>query len=212
MDRALSIEEAEGEGEADRLRQEARSSKANVCLGPPGTGKTTVIFSCIDRALAKGGKVLMALPTAQLSSRMKARYGHKVDIDTCHAAFGLHESAEHGEASLLSMYSLIVVDELSQLDMVNFDRILRLWAAADRVPALALLGDRYQMAGMGERRPWHSRLWNTCAIAWRCTRCTAARTRCMRSSWQSSGPASPAPSSSDSSAGRWRGGLLAHPR
>jgi len=161
VDRALAVEEAEDEGEADRLRQEARSSKASVCLGPPGTGKTTVIFSCIDRALAKGGKVLMALPTAQLSSRMKARYGHKVDIDTCHAAFGLHESAEHGEASLLSMYSLIVVDELSQLDMVNFDKILRLWAAADRVPALALLGDRYQMAGMGERRPGHSRLWNT---------------------------------------------------
>ncbi|CAE7892745.1 unnamed protein product, partial [Symbiodinium necroappetens] len=134
---------------------------ASVCLGPPGTGKTTVIFSCIDRALAKGGKVLMALPTAQLSSRMKARYGHKVDIDTCHAAFGLHESAEHGEASLLSMYSLIVVDELSQLDMVNFEKILKLWAAADRAPALALLGDRYQMAGMGEQRPWHGRLWNT---------------------------------------------------
>ncbi|CAE7028453.1 unnamed protein product, partial [Symbiodinium sp. CCMP2456] len=161
VDRALTIEEAEDEGEADRLRQEARSSKASVCLGPPGTGKTTVIFSCIDRALAKGGKVLMALPTAQLSSRMKARYGHKVDIDTCHAAFGLHESAEHGEASLLSMYSLIVVDELSQLDMVNFEKILKLWAAADRAPALALLGDRYQMAGMGEQRPWHGRLWNT---------------------------------------------------
>ena len=50
---------------------------------------------------------------AQLASRMKARYGHKIDIDTCHAAFGLHESAEHGEASLLGMHSLIVVDELS---------------------------------------------------------------------------------------------------
>ena len=160
VDRALAIEEAD-EGEADRLRQEAQGSRANICLGPPGTGKTTVIFSCIDRALAKGGKVLMALPTAQLASRMKARYGDRVDIDTCHAAFGLHEAAEHGEASLLSMYSLIVVDELSQLDMVNFDKILRLWAAAERVPALALLGDRYQMAGMGEQRPWHSRLWTT---------------------------------------------------
>ncbi|CAE7336340.1 unnamed protein product [Symbiodinium sp. CCMP2456] len=63
-------------------------------------------------------------------------------------------------ASLLSMYSLIVVDELSQLDMVNFEKILKLWAAAGRVPALALLGDRYQMAGMGEQRPWHGRLWN----------------------------------------------------
>ena len=160
VDRALAIEEAD-EGEADRLRQEAQGSKANICLGPPGTGKTTVIFSCIDRALARGGKVLMALPTAQLASRMKARYGDRVDIDTCHAAFGLHEAAEHGEASLLSIYSLVVVDELSQLDMVNFDKILRLWAAAERVPALALLGDRYQMAGMGEQRPWHSRLWTT---------------------------------------------------
>ena len=160
VDRALAIEEA-GETEADRLREEARSGRATTCLGPPGTGKTTVVFACIERALEKGGKVLLALPTAQLASRMKARFGDKIDIDTCHAAFGLHEAAEQGEASLLSMYCLIVVDEVSQLDMTNFDRILRQWAAAERVPALVFLGDRYQMAGMGEHRPWHSRLWTT---------------------------------------------------
>ena len=161
VDRALEIEAAATEAEADGLCAEAASSRAAVCLGPPGTGKTTVIFSCIDRALEKGGRVLLALPTAQLASRMRAKYGDAVDIDTCHAAFGLHENAEQGEASLLAMYALIVVDELSQLDETNFDKILRIWAAAERIPALALLGDRWQMAGMGERRPWHSRLWAT---------------------------------------------------
>jgi hypothetical protein len=156
----LEIENVRSEIEGDRLRAEARQSKASVCLGPPGTGKTTVAFSCIDRALAEGGRVLLALPTAQLASRMRARYGDKVDIDTCHAAFGLHEPAEQGEASLLAIYALIVVDEVSQLDRTNFERILRLWAKAERVPAMAFLGDRWQMAGMGEERPWNSRLWH----------------------------------------------------
>ena len=161
VDRALQIEASRTEAEADRLREEAASSRATVCLGPPGTGKTTVVFSCIDRALEEGGRVLLALPTAQLASRMRAKYGDAVDIDTCHAAFGLHETAEQGEASLLAIYALIVVDELSQLDEANFEKILRIWGAAERIPALALLGDRWQMAGMGERRPWHSRLWPT---------------------------------------------------
>ncbi|MCR9258076.1 MAG: AAA family ATPase, partial [Alphaproteobacteria bacterium] len=165
MDRALAVENASTKAAADALRAEARTAKAAVALGPPGSGKTTAIFASIERALDLGGRVLFALPTAQLASRMRQRFGDRLDIDTCHAAFGLHEPVELGEAGILGLYTLIVVDELSQLKRNNFEKILRLWARADRVPALALLGDRWQMAGVGEERPWESRLWNT--MCWR---------------------------------------------
>eukprot|EP00959_Pyramimonas_sp_CCMP1952_P228221 4771905-Pyramimonas_sp.AAC.1 len=57
---------------ADQAREEAfERNKPIICLGKPGTGKTTVVKACIRRAQEGGGRVLFALPTAQLASRMK---------------------------------------------------------------------------------------------------------------------------------------------
>ena len=104
--------------------------------------------------------MLFALPTAQLASRMRERYGRcaGLDIDTCHAAFGLNEAAA-GELPFLVAYDMIVVDEVSQLTMEHSDRVLRLWQAADKLPALVCVGDRWQMSGFGDQRPWQSNLW-----------------------------------------------------
>ena len=137
-----------------------RSSKAVVCMGPPGTGKTTAARLSIKVALDLGGQVLLALPTAHLASNLRTYYvGQKnVVIDTCAAAFGLMEdpceSLPH-----LSLFSLIAVDEFSQLSQIQFERIVKLWASADKLPALVFCGDPYQMSGFGLDRPWHSRLW-----------------------------------------------------
>ncbi|CAJ1356600.1 unnamed protein product, partial [Effrenium voratum] len=157
VDRALALGDAATEAEADVLLAQAREGKAAVALGPPGSGKTTAIFASIERTLERGGRVLFALPTAQLASRMRQRFGDRVDIDTCHAAFGLHKAAEQGGSGILGLYALVVVDELSQLEKTNFDRILRQWMQADRAPALVFLGDRWQMAGVGED-PEHQKL------------------------------------------------------
>ena len=58
-------------------------------------------------------------------------------------------------------YALEVIDEISQLDAEQFDRIVKFWLERDRIPALAFCGDRFQMAGMGDRRPWESRFWTS---------------------------------------------------
>ena len=160
VDRALrgrSEDAAEVEEAQAQARAEAR---ALVCMGPPGTGKTTVCHVKIEELLANSGKVLFALPTAQLASRMRERYGRRagLDIDTCHAAFGLNEVAA-GELPFLVTYDLIVVDEVSQLTAQHSDRILRLWEAADKLPALVFVGDRWQMSGFGDQRPWQSNHW-----------------------------------------------------
>ena len=75
---------------ADEARETAWAHNTPVlALGKPGTGKTTVVKACIRNACAQGGRVLFALPTAQLASRMREAFrdNSEVEVATCHAAF-----------------------------------------------------------------------------------------------------------------------------
>eukprot|EP00969_Alexandrium_andersonii_P128652 5685096-Alexandrium_andersonii.AAC.1 len=54
------------------------------------------------------------------------------------------------------MYDMVVIDEISLLDCPQFERILKLFNVAEKVPALVILGDKYQLPGVGDTRPWHS--------------------------------------------------------
>lgn len=49
------------------------------------------------------------------------------DLDTCHAAYALHEDPSNPAASLTlgAQYALQVIDEVSQLDATNFERIVK---------------------------------------------------------------------------------------
>ena len=158
VDRAESARNATEE-EADDIRQDAfDNGKVFVCTGGPGTGKTTVAMSSVNRALAKDLPVLFAYPTNRQASRMRAKLGRDVHVDTCHAAFGIDEELGAALPSLVQ-YALIVVDEFSQLQMYQFEHIVKLWRMADQLPALLFLGDEFQIAGFGDERPWHSPLW-----------------------------------------------------
>jgi hypothetical protein len=159
IDRAFAAQYGDDEDRADALRTELeRDGRVHVCFGPPATGKTTAIFHCIDRALNAGGRVLFALPTAQLASRMREKWGDAIDIYTCAAAFGFMEHL-NAPGQSLSMYSLVVVDEISQLQGWQSDHIIKLWRAAEQIPALVLVGDKWQIAGFGDVRAWHTSLW-----------------------------------------------------
>ena len=75
--------------------------------------------------------MLYALPTAQLAARVRARHP-TADVDTCAAAFWLWK--ERADKHLdLTQYDLVVVDKVSQLDAEQFDRILQMWEAADKL-------------------------------------------------------------------------------
>ena len=37
--------------------------------------------------------------------------------------------------------------------------MLKLWRAAEKAPALGLVGDKAQLAGFGDARPWHTAVW-----------------------------------------------------
>lgn len=75
--------------------------------------------------------VLFTAPTAQLVSRMRERYGNRIDMDTCHAAYGLFDdgNAPGSVSSVLATHdALEIIDEVSQLDGEHFKRICRFWA------------------------------------------------------------------------------------
>ncbi|CAK0844936.1 unnamed protein product [Prorocentrum cordatum] len=161
VDRAVRAELSEDWEEADEAREEAyKKNTPVICLGKPGTGKTTVVKSCIRRAQEQGARVLFALPTAQLSSRMKqALQGlDGLTIDTCHAAFKLHEPISES-LHRMTDFDLVVVDEVSLLSCDSFERILKLWSVAGKVTALVFLGDKRQLPGVEPTRPWESAAW-----------------------------------------------------
>ena len=132
-------------------------NRPQACLGAPGTGKTTSLHRCVAKVLQREGTVLFTALTNQYIARLKPRYGDTIHLATCHSAFNL--DGDDSYAPFLSMYTLVVVDEVSQLQGRHLQQILRLWEMADRRFCLVFCGDKCQMAGHGEIRPWHVPQW-----------------------------------------------------
>ena len=164
---------AEDEAEIEELLADAqRNARPIAGLGPPGTGKTTVVGSCVDKVLTDGGRVLYALPTAQQAARVRARHP-EADVDTCAAAFYLWKQNADERMDVLEQYDLVVVDEVSQLDAQQFERILQMWAVADKMPALVFTGDFWQLPGVNNSQATDSPKWKTVFVVdlhemWRC--------------------------------------------
>eukprot|EP00439_Symbiodinium_sp_Y106_P060940 s4442_g9.t1 len=79
-------------------------------------------------------------------------------VETSAAAFQFHKP-EQEVMYAMHGFALVIVDEFSQLSQEQFERILRMWHAADNFPALIFAGDKYQLLGIEPTRPWHSPTW-----------------------------------------------------
>ena len=170
---AAAARAAQDADELDDLRERAAKNARPIAgLGPPGTGKTTVLNSCVDAILEGGGRVLYALPTAQLAARVRSRHP-TADVDTCAAAFWLWKERADEHLDALAQYDLVVVDEVSQLDAGQFERILQMWEAADKIPALVFAGDFWQLPGVSDSQATDSPKWRSVFVVnlhemWRC--------------------------------------------
>ena len=182
LDAAKAAREAPNEAAWEHIVDEAAAnSRPQAVIGPPGTGKTTVIDKCVRRCLRQGGRVLFALPTAQQASRVRTKHP-EADVDTCAGAFFLYKDCVE-VMDCLTQYDMIAVDEVSQLSQKDFERIVQMWEAADRIPALVFAGDFWQLRASSPPVPRTalSGVWSTRSSS---TRCGAAKTRpCGRSSW-----------------------------
>lgn len=149
---------AENEQQWEHVVEDAHTSGRPLFVtGPPGTGKSFVVDKCVRKCLREGGRVLYALPTAQQASRVRSKH-LEADVDTCSGAFFLYKNAIE-VMDCLQQYDLVAVDEISQLAQEDFERIIQMWEAADKVPALVFAGDFWQLPGVNPSRATDSPRW-----------------------------------------------------
>ncbi len=110
----------------------------SVITGGPGTGKTTVIKCIIYMAERLGLKYSLMAPTGRAAKRMTESTGK--DASTVHRALGRGEEEKPLEADL------VIVDEVSMVDVYLMNTLLR------RIPLLSkivLVGDKDQLPSVG---------------------------------------------------------------
>ena len=158
LDKVLAVRQANSEEEAEDLATELEESNSMILgNGMPGTGKTYVADYCIRRAVQKGARALMALPTGMQSARARQRHPN-IAIDTCHGAFLFHKPLAEAIA-ILMQYDMVVIDEALQLSEEEFDRLEQMFRAAGRLVVLLFLGDEWQLPSLHQRKASDHALW-----------------------------------------------------
>ncbi|CAE7275706.1 unnamed protein product [Symbiodinium sp. CCMP2592] len=161
------------------LEQEGSANRPTVVLGPAGSGKGTAVEIALAEAVKAGAHVGVACPTGMLATRYRSRYPD-LDIDTVHGMFALHKD-ELTTADIMKIYDLIIIDEIGQLPVWIFDRLLRLWDAAERRPAIVFVGDFCQLTGADGTTARDSARWAQMSIS---TLFEMRRCKCAKLKWK----------------------------
>ena len=120
-----------------------------VLTGGPGTGKTTTLNAIISILKQKGQTVLLAAPTGRAAQRMSELTG--CEAKTLHRLLEVQYNREErpefkkNEMNMLNCDALIV-DELSMVDSVLFESVLRALPLGCRI---VLVGDSDQLPSVG---------------------------------------------------------------
>jgi exodeoxyribonuclease V alpha subunit len=148
-----AVERLEGVELADKQKAavgEALTQGILVITGGPGTGKTTTIKTIISIFEKHGMNVLLAAPTGRAAKRMQEAAGR--DAKTIHRLleFGYGDSEEEmffqkNEESPLEC-DVIIVDEVSMIDILLMNNLLKAIAEGTRV---VLVGDVDQLPSVG---------------------------------------------------------------
>ncbi|HEY3789174.1 MAG TPA: AAA family ATPase, partial [Urbifossiella sp.] len=124
----------------------AVSQKLVVVTGGPGTGKTTIVRAILDIFTAKSLRVTLGAPTGRAAKRLaettgrEARTIHRLlEFDPAIAGF------RRNRDNPLEL-DLLVVDEMSMVDLVLMNQLLR---AVPASACVVLVGDVDQLPSVG---------------------------------------------------------------
>lgn len=153
-DKMIDTFQLENSIEYEALQRQAIKSAlaggAVVITGGPGTGKTTTINAIITICENMGDKVALAAPTGRAAKRMSELTGR--DARTIHRLLEVDYRGNtddirfvHDEANPLK-YDVIIIDEMSMVDVTLFDSLLRGIKPSCR---LVMVGDFNQLPSVG---------------------------------------------------------------
>jgi exodeoxyribonuclease V alpha subunit len=124
----------------------ALHSNVTVITGGPGVGKTTIVTSILQILQAKKMDVLLCAPTGRAAKRLTETTG--LEAKTIHRLLEFDPTSMgfvHGHTNPLRA-DLVVVDEVSMVDVVLMSHLLR--AIPDHA-AVLLVGDVDQLPSVG---------------------------------------------------------------
>ncbi|MGA2139253.1 MAG: ATP-dependent RecD-like DNA helicase [Verrucomicrobiia bacterium] len=124
----------------------AITSKICVITGGPGVGKTTIVNSIVKILQAKNSKVLMAAPTGRAAKRMSEATGAPAQTIHRLLKYEPHEGGfTHNERHPLKG-DIIIIDEVSMLDIPLAHHLLR---AIPLTASVVFVGDVDQLPSVG---------------------------------------------------------------
>lgn len=141
---------------------DALSKGMLILTGGPGTGKTTTLNAIIRILESKGQKVFLAAPTGRAAKRMSEVSGK--EAQTIHRLLKVEWTNDEqtvfskNEKNLLECDAL-VVDELSMVDTVVFESLLRALPMGCR---LIMVGDCDQLPSVGSGNILHDLIASNC--------------------------------------------------
>src|SRR5438876_7560401 len=124
----------------------ALQSKVTVITGGPGVGKTTIVTSILQILQAKKMDVLLCAPTGRAAKRLTETTG--LEAKTIHRLLEFEPTSMgfvHNQTNPLRT-DLVVVDEVSMVDIVLLSQLLR---AIPENAAVLLVGDVDQLPSVG---------------------------------------------------------------
>ncbi len=137
-----------------------------LLTGGPGVGKTTITRFIVQLAAAKGAKILLASPTGRAAKRLSEATGEPAQ--TVHRLLGYDPGSEgfvHDARNPLEA-DLLVIDEVSMLDVVLAHHLVKAIAAPTRV---VFVGDPDQLPSVGAGNVLHDLLACAAVPRWRLT-------------------------------------------
>lgn len=120
----------------------ALSAPVSILTGGPGTGKTHSLRAVLTLAQAKRLRCLLAAPTGRAAKRMEEATG--LPATTLHRLLELRPGANRTQKLLRA--DLVVVDEVSMLDVLLANQLLRALVPGVH---LLLVGDPDQLPSVG---------------------------------------------------------------